>query len=157
MPTGFYPRVPISERFLAKVQKTSSCWLWTGAKTRDGRGVIGQGKHKTILAPRVSWFVATGQWPPDSLFVCHTCDNPTCVNPDHLFLGTHTDNMQDASRKGRIRGQSLTHCLRGHPLSGDNLGIDKYNHRRCLTCDRESKKRWQDKKRMERKLCQNQQ
>lgn len=71
----------------------------------------------------------------------HKCDNPPCWNPDHLKIGTYTENMRDCSKKGRADEQWKTHCKRGHPLSGDNLlwvprkGTD-LKLRRCVTCQR---------------------
>ncbi len=90
-----------TERFWSKVRKTDDCWVWTGGN--NGRyGVIGTGGRKghQIYAHRASWYLAHGYLSP-SLNVCHHCDNPPCVRPDHLFLGTDVDNMRDCKAKGR--------------------------------------------------------
>jgi hypothetical protein len=96
LPAGASPL----ERFWVKVQKTEGCWVWIGAKTRDGYGLFGTPGHN--LAHRFSFATFVGE-PMRGLEVCHSCDTPSCVRPDHLFLGTHDDNMKDAARKGRIR------------------------------------------------------
>lgn len=77
------------------------CWIWTGALTSWGYGKIGAGK-KTQRAHRVSWELFIGPI-PDDMNVLHRCDTPSCINPDHLFLGTFKDNTQDCIRKGRFR------------------------------------------------------
>lgn len=87
------------ERFFSKVNKTERCWEWTAA-LRNGYGAFKINK-KIYSAHRVSWELANGKIPAN-LFVCHKCDNPKCVNPDHLFLGTRSDNMKDAFKKGRL-------------------------------------------------------
>lgn len=94
-------RTPISERFWQKVKKTDGCWLWIGSRDTNGYGRIGTGgKTGLASAHRVSYELTNGQI-PDGLHVLHSCDNPSCVRPDHLSLGTHTDNMRDMWAKQR--------------------------------------------------------
>lgn len=91
----------ILNRFWSKVDKSivSGCWIWKAYKNPAGYGQV---RVKTIayLAHRFSYELAFGPIPP-TINVLHKCDNPPCVNPDHLFLGTLTDNNQDMCRKGR--------------------------------------------------------
>lgn len=90
---------PTEERFWAAVDKTTACWVWKSRKMSSGYGVFSIGGKK-YGAHRVSWNLAHGPI-PFGLFVCHHCDNKLCVRPEHLFLGTQMDNMQDMHRKGR--------------------------------------------------------
>lgn len=89
------------ERFWSCVDRSGDCWLWTRGATQGGYGVFSEAKRRLFLAHRYSWALANGPI-PDGLFVCHSCDTPRCVRPDHLFLATNAENMQDASRKGRL-------------------------------------------------------
>ena len=98
-------RGSLEERFLYRIEKlvgVDGCWEWPGALTGKGYGVIQEGSagSKLLLAHRVSYQVLNGDI-PDGMLVMHTCDNTTCVNPDHLVLGTHSDNALDAVAKGR--------------------------------------------------------
>lgn len=94
---------PLDERFWEKVEKSDGCWLWKAA-INHGYGVIGAGgrRGRILIASRVSWELNRGPIPA-GVDVLHRCDNPPCVNPDHLFLGSAQDNGRDASRKGRFR------------------------------------------------------
>lgn len=91
------------KRFWGKVRKTDTCWIWTGARTsKKGKSRYGnisfQGKR--WLAHRFSWMIHNGKI-NKNMCVLHHCDNPPCINPDHLFLGTIADNNHDAIKKGR--------------------------------------------------------
>ena len=95
-------RVPAEIRFWPKVDKSSSldgCWLWTGAKSPLGYGKFYL-PDGTTQAHRFSWTLVNGPV-PHGMYICHHCDNPPCVNPNHLFIGDHYDNMADMSIKGR--------------------------------------------------------
>lgn len=85
----------IEAGFWAAIQKTDDCWIWTKTRTKAGYGV-----YRARYAHRLSYEKHHGPI-PDGLHVCHTCDNPACVRPDHLFLGTAKDNRDDMVQKGR--------------------------------------------------------
>ena len=92
-------------RFWANVERRRcGCWIWTGASTNGGYGVISLGGRKgaNVRAPRISYFLANGEF-DETLYILHRCDTPACVNPDHLFIGTQDDNMKDMFAKGRGR------------------------------------------------------
>ena len=89
-------------RFNEKYERhESGCWLWTASTAGKGYGQIKLPKQrKQIYAHQLSYLIYKGEIPA-GVFVCHTCDNPKCVNPDHLFLGSAKDNQQDMKAKGR--------------------------------------------------------
>ena len=114
MKTGPKPR-PLAERFWPKVDKENGkvpshmphlgpCWNWTASLDHAGYGKIGMGSlsdnsHRWEPAHRAAWYLSTGDWP--HLWVLHHCDNPACVRPSHLFLGTQADNFRDMVEKHR--------------------------------------------------------
>lgn len=109
-----------AERFMAKVQMIpiAGCWIWVGAEHVTGYGRFGMPGGRVEFAHRASYQLFCGEI-PRGIYVCHTCDVRMCVNPHHLFLGTASDNMKDASRKGRIKLPRADQMLRGQmqPMS----------------------------------------
>lgn len=98
-----YTKQPTEDRFWSKVDKSGACWEWTRANNGGGYGkfpVSTPTGWKMRYAHRVAYELTFGPI-PDDICVLHRCDNPSCVNPAHLFLGTHGDNMQDMANKGR--------------------------------------------------------
>lgn len=97
------------KRFWTKVEQNKSneeCWSYLGARDRDNYGIFGKINGKNMRAHRVAFVLAYNTDIPNGLLCCHKCDNPSCVNPNHLFLGTFTDNNRDREVKGRGRKQS---------------------------------------------------
>ena len=116
----------VERRFWERVdqRQTDECWPWKGSRLKkDGRGVLAI-SGRNVTAPRVAWFVTHRVWPDADVFVCHSCDNPMCVNPRHLWLGNSSDNLKDAARKHRLWAQHDSGRIRGERHGNSKLTPD---------------------------------
>jgi len=131
-----WPKRTMEERFWSKVHKTDGCWIWLGFKMKTGHGRFGTKTNTSELAHRVSFRLANGY---DAYHACHTCDNASCVRPDHLYDGDQGTNMRDCVARGRHANTKKTHCKHGHALTPENVyvftGRGK-KERQCLACKR---------------------
>ena len=122
------------DRFFQKIEKTTSCWFWLSGKDKDGYGKFFL-SGKTLQAHRVSWSMHNGVI-PTGMSVLHRCDNPPCVNPEHLFVGTCVDNVKDRDAKGRNGCSKRTHGPQGHAYTVENTTVFM-GQRKCKTCKKE--------------------
>jgi len=133
----------IKERRLASFWsyacKTNSCWLWTGAKSSFGYGIFGS-NYKHISAHRFSWEIHRGKI-KGNLQIDHLCRNPSCVNPDHLEPVTQRENILRGFGATALLARK-THCKYGHPLSGENLYLNKLGQRNCRRCRKRLFQEW---------------
>ncbi|MBK8168328.1 MAG: HNH endonuclease [bacterium] len=144
--TGVEPHI----RALDKTLIGEGCWEYGGKIRKDGYGSVwiqnGTKEGTTALAHRVVYEGMVGPI-PEGMYLCHHCDNPKCVRPDHIFVGTDADNKADMYAKGRHpHGEThwkskVTHCPQGHPYSGDNLYIRNCGRRMCRACNNARRKK----------------
>jgi hypothetical protein len=123
------------------IDGSTTCWEWVGHKDRFGYGVM-KIRSKPKLAHRMIFEYFKSINIPDGMCVLHSCDHPWCVNPYHLRLGTHAENMKDLKIRKRNKLSLITHCKNGHEFSGRNLILRKSEgSRQCRACLYESHKR----------------
>lgn len=125
----------LSEEFWRRVPEGSpeQCWEWQGYRGPAGYGIL-KFRGNSQRAHRISAILHIDKNIKSEDFVCHRCDNPPCVNPNHLFISDTTGNMQDMVNKGRHFMQKQTHCKHGHELTEENVFYDKNGWRHCKPC-----------------------
>lgn len=149
-----FVRIPLEQRFWEKVDKRgpNECWPWMGSAHARGYGQIWV-NGRLEKATRVSWSLKNGKPFPRHLDACHTCDNPNCVNPSHIWPGTMSDNIKDAYRKGRVvlkprRKEDYPVrlvCPNGHRMTDENTYINRFGTRVCRACAKASRKKYANK------------
>ena len=132
--------IPAEQRIEPYIERLpwSGCWIWLKSLNNGGYGTVAV-KGKSKFAHRFSWEFYRGPI-PSGKNVLHRCDIPSCVNPDHLFIGSQTDNHLDSQTKGRRYKQQSDKCIHGHPAIPENVYFSN-GHRYCLLCKRESRRR----------------
>lgn len=144
----------VQARFWAKVDRRGpdDCWEWLGGRgsTDNTYGRASISHNVTRPAHQVAWEIRNGRPFPEGKVACHSCDNPICVNPAHIWPGSQAENLLDCRMKGRTNNPPKTHCSRGHSLTPENR-IKVPRGTRCRTCQREHAREWVRKARQEKR------
>lgn len=135
------------ERLLASTipEPNTGCALWLGHVNERGYGQT-HVQGKVMKAHRAAWIAVNGPL-AEGLCVLHRCDQPSCVRPDHLFVGTQAENVHDCIAKGRRMSDRTTHCPNGHPYGAEKTRRRGSNARRCATCEQKRNETYRDDQR----------
>ena len=143
-------------RFMTKINKTpSGCWEWIASTDRDGYGNFNYPTSTSTIkrAHRASYDYFYGGI-PEGMQVLHKCDNPPCVNPTHLYLGSNQQNVNDREDRNRNHKKNKTHCPQGHPFdTTHNTSMGRGKLRRCSICTKASQKKAAAKRRAAKKTA----
>lgn len=125
-------------------EPNTGCWLWLGSTGNSGYGKLRIGHTQDVSAHRASFATFKGLI-PSGMCVLHSCDVRLCVNPDHLFIGTKSDNTRDMVRKGRHKcpARLRTSCPKGHFYDG----VNTYGRRICSICNKQTRQRYEERRR----------
>lgn len=134
-------RLPIEKRLTSRIKiSLTDCWEYQGQLCNEGYGILKYKPFNETLAHRVSYILFKSKGNSiKGLCVCHHCDNPKCLNPKHLFLGTWDDNNKDRAKKGRTitPNLNLKYCKRGHEFTIENTIFRRSGTRLCKKCNNE--------------------
>lgn len=148
----------VRARFWRLVKRcgADACWPWLGGHGHCGHGLfwLGMNGRKQVVATHVSIAIATGEWPAQGMYVCHRCDNPPCVNPTHLFVGSQRDNIRDAFAKKRIPPRGKSYCKYGHEFTPENTRLERDGFKECITCRRRNLREAARRRRARARLAQ---
>lgn len=130
---GGWNRKEFGEDFWERTQRAGDCIVWTAGRTRAGYGAVGYG-GQTYLAHQVAYKLRHGEFPPDGRILHHLCENPLCVNPDHLEPVTRQRHSYLHETGFGVRFGLATHCPQGHPYDDENTVVNTNGARMCRTC-----------------------
>lgn len=150
----------VQARFWAKVdvRGLDDCWHWQagrGSVDKSGRAYgrfYCKERRKSRPASQVAWELHNRRPFPSGMNACHSCDNPSCVNPAHIWPGTQLENILDCISKGRTNYVYKTHCIYGHKLTVENPNAVR-RRTRCLECGRKLKREWAARNRLAMKAA----
>lgn len=147
-PAGGHPRLPWPQNVHARINRTGTCWLWTGSLNNRGYGQVAGPDGRLLLAHRAVYELFVGPI-PEGLTIDHLCRVRACCNPAHLEPVTHAENVLRGLSPSAVHA-SATHCPQGHPYDDENTHLSREGWRSCKECNRSRARRNYARKKAER-------